>query len=143
MSYHPQGATLLDTVTRPVIDGKAGDSGPLDNITIHDGFYRLVQYDDNGKEIDASFDTTNPDEGIFGYSMFMTGTPQSAARTWKLTRQWGVTNGFTIIPKDTPGDLDSKFGCDADTPDRQSMRVVRWSYYNIWPIRCDESRTYR
>ncbi|KAG8742939.1 hypothetical protein FRC10_000727 [Ceratobasidium sp. 414] len=151
MSVHPKGATLIETVTRPIVDGKPGDS-PLDKITVEDGFYRIVQYDEDGSEIDASFDATNPDLGIYGYSMVMSGTPQPAARNWKLTRQWGVTNGFTIVPKDTPGDLDTKFGCSVDTPDvcrhirrlnPNSMRVVRWSYYNIWPIRCDESRTYR
>ncbi|KAG9080280.1 hypothetical protein FRC06_006838 [Ceratobasidium sp. 370] len=142
MSYHPKGATLIETVRRQIVDGQPGDS-PLDKITVHDGFYRIVQYDEEGNEIDASFDATNPDLGIFGYSMVMSGTPQSTAKAWKLTRQWGITNGFTIVPKDTPGDLDSRFGCAVDTPDRGSMRVVRWSYYNIWPVRCDESRTYR
>ncbi|KAG8739133.1 hypothetical protein FRC10_006103 [Ceratobasidium sp. 414] len=80
MSANPKGATLIETVTRPIADGKPGDS-PLDKITADDGFYRIVQYDEDGHEIDASFDATNPDLGIYGYSMVMSGAPQPAART--------------------------------------------------------------
>ncbi|KAG8712822.1 hypothetical protein FRC09_019422 [Ceratobasidium sp. 395] len=149
MSSHSKlvdgGATLIETVTRPA-DGKATDT-PLDQVTVHDGFYRIVQYDDDGNELEASFDPSNSDQGIFGYSMTMS-PPQPASQTWKFTRQWGFNNNFTIVPKDAPQVDDSspysKLGSAVDTPNEwDSMRVVRWSYYNIWPIRCDESRTYR
>ncbi|KAG8681144.1 hypothetical protein FRC09_017726 [Ceratobasidium sp. 395] len=74
--------------------------------------------------------------------------PQPTSQTWKFTRQWGLNNSFTIVPKDAPQVEDSnpysKLGSAVDTPNKGgSMRVVRWSIYKLWPIRCDESRKYR
>ncbi|KAG8739132.1 hypothetical protein FRC10_006102 [Ceratobasidium sp. 414] len=99
------GAVLVETVTRPTVDGRPGDS-PLDDVTIHDGFYRVIQHDGNGTEFDALSDN----------SLTMESVPRlTTGADWVFTRQWGpVKNGFTIVPKAGPN-IEVKLGGTVDT----------------------------
>ncbi|KAG8682638.1 hypothetical protein FRC08_014835 [Ceratobasidium sp. 394] len=133
------GATLINTETRPLVDGKAGDS-PLDDVTIHDGIYRIVQYDDNGTEFAALSDDSTQD------SLTMENVPlQTVGAEWVLTRQWGPTKGvFTIVPKEGPNTDTKQQVCGTvDTAGFGLLITTKSSHIPIWQVRCDESRTYR
>ncbi|KAG8742938.1 hypothetical protein FRC10_000726 [Ceratobasidium sp. 414] len=141
MSAHSKliddGATLIETVTRPTVDGKPGGS-PLDDVMIHDGFYRIAQYDGNGTEFDALSDNSTQD------SLTMESIPRlTTGAEWVFTRQWGpIKNGFTIVPKAGP-DIEVKLGGTVDTAGFGMLITSRLSHFPVWQVRCDESRTYR
>ncbi|KAG9077125.1 hypothetical protein FRC06_009086 [Ceratobasidium sp. 370] len=133
------GAVLIETVTRPTVDGKPGGS-PLDEFTIHDGFYSIVQYDDNGNKFDVVSDDSTQD------ALTMENVPQFTSGTeWMFTAQWGSIKGaFTIVPKDGPNiDIKPKVCGTVCTSGFSLLVTARLSHIPVWQVRCDESRTYR
>ncbi|KAG8712823.1 hypothetical protein FRC09_019423 [Ceratobasidium sp. 395] len=146
MSSHSKlvdgGATLIETVTRPA-DGKATDT-PLDQVTVHDGFYRIVQYDDNGNELSAYADDSTQDQIVMGDIPQLTGSAE-----WMFTGQWGpIKNGFTIAPKGNSSVSSSTnpqfYGSTVISTDLVRQLVIgSVSRFGVWEVRCDESRTYR
>ncbi|KAG8701656.1 hypothetical protein FRC08_003969 [Ceratobasidium sp. 394] len=141
-----EGATLLETTKRPGRDpsGSLADS-PLDKITISDGFYRIVQYDDDdGTETNASFPldaaTASPSDS---FAVGMSSTPQAAEQSWMFTCQYGVKYGHTIVPKNFPTDPRSGGLGATAVSDGMYVNVQNAESYPIWKVRCDESRTYR
>ncbi|KAG8725404.1 hypothetical protein FRC09_000045 [Ceratobasidium sp. 395] len=155
------GATLVERVTRPGSVGSGpAEPNPLDDVTIKDGFYQLLQ-EVAGKQLNVALNPSAPfkpyEIALPMYPLKLNDNPQLTEHTFVFTRQWGVHNGFTITPKDTPGDPNPAFGCDirlmgdlvkkphGDTPG-QSQTVIgafREASYSPWTVRCDESRTYR
>ncbi|KAG9078371.1 hypothetical protein FRC06_008400 [Ceratobasidium sp. 370] len=137
-----EGATLVETVSRAE-HGPSGslENSPLDKITISDGFYRIVQYDEDGVELNASF---SADAAAYPaeFQVGMSSTPQAADQSWMFTHQWGVKYGFTIVPKNFPTDPKSGFGATA-LNDGMYVNVKSSGSYPVWKVRCDESRTYR
>ncbi|KAG8686311.1 hypothetical protein FRC08_012570 [Ceratobasidium sp. 394] len=102
-------AALIETVTRLSIDDKPGHS-PLDDMTIDDGFYRVVQYENDGNEPDALSD----DYKYTGITMKSAQQPNPGIE-WMFTRKWGLLeNRFTIAPKVSPNS-DRHFGRSVGT----------------------------
>ncbi|KAG8711838.1 hypothetical protein FRC09_020390 [Ceratobasidium sp. 395] len=142
-----EGATLIETVTRqPAADGKASDPDPaLDDVTIHDGFYRIVQYDDHGNELSAYADDSTEDQIVMDNIPQLTGSAE-----WMFTRQWGpIKNGFTIVPKGDPSakpSTDPQFSGltigNTEFPLRQ-MIIKSDDRFGVWEVRCDELHKYR
>ncbi|EDR13395.1 uncharacterized protein LACBIDRAFT_292612 [Laccaria bicolor S238N-H82] len=83
--------------------GKTG-SNPLDPIAagLPDGYYQIIQWkDDNEKPSHASVTTppgVKPDSSV---PVVMGTDTDFLSNFWKLTRQYGLTNGFTIVPVGT------------------------------------------
>ncbi|KAG8730959.1 hypothetical protein FRC10_002156 [Ceratobasidium sp. 414] len=136
-----EGAALLETVTRAAANPSGSlENSPLDKITVDDGFYRIVQYED-GTELNASFPTdvsVSPPE----FQVGMSSTPEAVDQSWMFTHQWGVKYGFTIVPKNFPTDPKSQFGATA-VNDGMYATVKGSGCYPVWKVRCDEARTYR
>lgn len=125
--------------------GKTG-SNPLDPIAagLPDGYYQIIQWkDDNEKPSHASVTTppgVKPDSSV---PVVMGTDTDFLSNFWKLTRQYGLTNGFTIVPVGTnipPTSPDT----GATTYDKSGdLNVHRSPSFPLWVIRCDESATIR
>ncbi|KAG9098183.1 hypothetical protein FRC06_006670, partial [Ceratobasidium sp. 370] len=79
---------------------------------ISDGFYHIVQPDSKGNHLHVALLDQSWIEEQNEYQVTMIETPRPAYRSWKLTREWGVKNGFTIVPTRVPtsGDQNLKLG---------------------------------
>ncbi|KDQ58488.1 hypothetical protein JAAARDRAFT_78212 [Jaapia argillacea MUCL 33604] len=129
---------VLSHLTRS--DAKQTGADELD-ITLCDGFYRMIQKTSDGKPLDASLDAPK----LLGQKQLpvvMDGDPQVTDRFWRLTRQFGVKHGYTIVPAWAPIADDSGLG-PTTVDDKNAVFVRKDSCYPIWNVRCDESVTYR
>jgi len=136
------GATILSYLTRADADKAAQTSSdPLD-VFVADGFYRIVQRKITGDITDASVNSPTV-LGQQDVPVVMDGTAQLTDRFWKLTREYGVKNGFTIVPVTTPiAETHPELGgttCNKDN----SVYIKRSACYPLWKVRCDASTTYR
>ncbi|KAG8761231.1 hypothetical protein FRC11_014201 [Ceratobasidium sp. 423] len=109
---------------------------------IEDGFYRIVQRQQNQNIADACL-SAGPG-GQSGYPVVMSATSQLQDRVWRLTRQYGMKNAFTIVPQDTPtGGADNpKYGGTACAEDG-SVHVRRSSCFPIWNVEYQDHKVSR
>ncbi|KAG9084801.1 hypothetical protein FRC07_013549 [Ceratobasidium sp. 392] len=76
-------------------------SDPL-KTDISDGFYRIVQHRDDGTVADASLNLPSDVAVDTALPVQMEVDPGLHTRTWRLTRQYGIEDSFTIVPYKTP-----------------------------------------
>ncbi|KAG8694396.1 hypothetical protein FRC08_008521 [Ceratobasidium sp. 394] len=114
------------------------------NPFINDGFYHIVQLDSEGNQLHAALLDNSWVEEQNEYQVMMVETPRPAYRCWKLTREWGVNNGFTVVPVMLPtrGDQNLKLGATA-IANGNKLRTKQSSHYPVWTIECAESVTYK
>ncbi|KAG8725403.1 hypothetical protein FRC09_000044 [Ceratobasidium sp. 395] len=133
------GATLVERVTRPgsVGSGPAG-SNPLDDITIKDGFYHILQ-DIGGETLKGTYqDSSN-------FKFWMQPNADHNATVWYFTRQWAIKNSFTIATLNTklydhpPTAGSLKLNYMQGTISLNSAMFSSACFI----LRCDESTTYR
>jgi len=105
---------------------------------VEDGFYRIVQYNQDSTPYDAIIATVDkPSLPVTMYS-----GPNVLPRVWKLTRQFGIKDGFTIVPVTDP--ITDPPGLGVTVKDKNEVAVVeKASCYPIWTVRCDERIDYR
>ncbi|QRV94535.1 hypothetical protein RhiJN_22554 [Ceratobasidium sp. AG-Ba] len=136
-----RGANIVEHTTEPTAaESKRTGSDPLDQ-PVPDGFYRIIQVDENNTPSDASYSG----KGLIGQEDFpvvMSQTPDLVTQFWKLTRQYGVKNGYTIVPVSTPGSSTPGLGGTA-VNEKNTVHVKRSGCYPIWNVTGSEAVTYQ
>lgn len=118
----------------------ASTNGSLDIAhTLGNGFYHVTQYNQDYTPYDATVHPTSVGQTSIPVQMY-NGT-DLLPRVWKLTRQYGVKDGFTIVPVSDPIGNSSGLGVTA-LDKNKAVVVEKASSYPIWTIRCDERIDY-
>ncbi|KAF8151319.1 hypothetical protein B0H34DRAFT_775194 [Crassisporium funariophilum] len=121
-------------------------SNPFDPkaAALSDGFYQIIQWkDDAEKPSLASVTSPTGLKSDSSVPVVMGADTDFLSNFWKLTRQYGLKNGFTVVPVATniPA-TDPETG--ATTYDKSSvLNVYRSGSYPLWVMRCDESAEIR
>ncbi|KAG8722951.1 hypothetical protein FRC09_005435 [Ceratobasidium sp. 395] len=104
---------------------------------IGDGVYRIVQYRDDDTVADASLDLPPDVAAKTVLPMQMEVDPGLHTRLWRLTRQYGAENLFTIVPYHTPTNNpeNSRIGATTLIED-DAICVGPSKYYPNWIIQC-------
>ncbi|KDR69103.1 hypothetical protein GALMADRAFT_145819 [Galerina marginata CBS 339.88] len=111
---------------------------------LKDGFYHIVQWkDDAVKPSLASITLPTGVKSDSSVAVVMGTDTDFLSNFWKLTRQYGVKNGFTVVPVGTNiPDTDPETG--ATTYDNSGvLNVYRSGCFPLWVMRCDESAVIR
>jgi hypothetical protein len=121
-------------------------SNPLDPkaAALSDGFYQIIQWKDDAEKPSHASVTSPPGVKSDSSVPVVMGTDTDfLSNFWKLTRQYGLKNGFTVVPVATniPA-TDPETG--ATTYDKSGdLNVYRSASYPLWVMRCDESAEIR
>ncbi|KAH7322369.1 hypothetical protein B0J17DRAFT_683876 [Rhizoctonia solani] len=130
-----RGCKILSKVTYE--DGqKANDNGanPL-GFYIDDGAYRIVQMTKWGDVQDAiTTGISKPNEPPVNVALGSYKNVQNTRQVvWQLKRQYGVTNGFTIVPEDITMGEKHDLG-PTTVAEGDNIAVKRSECYPIWRI---------
>ncbi|CAE6509392.1 unnamed protein product [Rhizoctonia solani] len=109
---------------------------------IKDGFYRIVQRQKNLDVADACLSAGSGSQTE--YPVVMNTDPELRDRVWRLTRQYGIKNSFTIVPQDTPteGVEDPQYGGTACV-EGGLVHVKRSSCYPVWNVEYQDHKVSR
>ncbi|QRV92051.1 hypothetical protein RhiJN_20069 [Ceratobasidium sp. AG-Ba] len=116
---------------------------------IVDGCYRIIQIDDSNRPVYASFNVKDLLPGQEEFPIEMSASPDFSTQFWQISRQYGVTNGYVILPMlTTPGLPQQPEGMSIIEPGgttvitNNSVNVKRSDCYPVWSIVGSEAVTY-
>ncbi|CAE6475638.1 unnamed protein product [Rhizoctonia solani] len=139
-----KNCTVINTVTYR--DGlKANDTGanPL-GFYVDDGAYRIVQMSRDNDVMDATTEgISNPGKPPVNVTMGSYENVKGLKQViWQFKRQYGVKNGFTIVPEDITMGGEHDLGPTA-APEGDNVAVKRSGCYPVWRVEGAGMLTYK